>query len=122
MLTAPPTPISRSRPDPLFSTIEPLEGRRLLAAAPPAVVRTNLVSDGAVTAQRTDPNMTNAWGLVITKPGEVWVADNGSGVATVYDTTGAPVSPSSPIVVTIPTPAGDVAPATATGVAFNAGK
>src|SRR4051794_19010557 len=82
-------------------TIEPLEARRLLSAALPQFNQTNLVSDGATPAQHTDPNLVNPWGIAITKTGAVWVADNGTGVTTLYNQNGNP----SPPVVTIPAPA-----------------
>src|SRR5207244_2670074 len=45
----------------------------------------NLVSDLGGVARRTDPNLVNPWGLVIAPNGAIWVADNGAGVATVYN-------------------------------------
>ena len=47
--------------------------------------QTNLVSDrtdqGAVVV---DPNLKNAWGLAMSPTSPIWVADNASGVATLY--------------------------------------
>ena len=46
---------------------------------------TNLVSNEAGKAKNTDPNLINAWGLAQAKSSApLWVADNGTGVATVY--------------------------------------
>src|SRR5262249_12869908 len=42
--------------------------------------------------------LVNPWGLVFNPNAFVWVSDNGSGVSTLYDGTGAPQS----LVVTIP--------------------
>lgn len=75
----------------------------------------NLVSDGFVHADHTDANLVNAWGLQFNPTGPWWVADNGSGVSTLYDQAGAANS----LVVTIPpgaSPAGNP-----TGIVFNGG-
>ena len=45
----------------------------------------NLVSDGFVTADHTDTNLVNAWGVAFNPFGVVWVADNGTGLSTLYD-------------------------------------
>ncbi|MGH8163221.1 MAG: TIGR03118 family protein, partial [Rhodanobacteraceae bacterium] len=47
-----------------------------------------------------DPNLVNAWGLVFNPFGAAWVADNGSGLSTLYDGAGNIV----PLVVQIPSP------------------
>ncbi len=75
----------------------------------------NLVSDGAVTADHTDPNLVNAWGIAFNPDAFVWIADNGTGVATLYDGLGVPQS----LVVTIPPPAGAPGPSAPTGIVFN---
>src|SRR5262245_25612668 len=51
----------------------------------------NLQSDIAGVADRTDPNLVNPWGLVINPTAKIfWVADNGTGVATLYRPDGTP--------------------------------
>ena len=62
----------------------------------------NLVSDGGVPAPHIDPNLKNGWGVAFNPNGFVWVADNGTGKATLYDGNGVPQS----LVVTIPGPGG----------------
>lgn len=74
---------------------------------------TALVSDGAVAAAHTDANLKNPWGVAFNPNGFVWVADNGTHVATLYDGNGVPQS----LVVTIP--AGKNGPASPTGIVFN---
>ncbi|KIG01891.1 TIGR03118 family protein [Caballeronia concitans] len=74
---------------------------------------TALVSDGAVQAAHTDPNLKNPWGVAFNPKGFVWVADNGTNVATLYDGNGAP----QPLVVAIP--AGMNGSASPTGIVFN---
>ena len=73
----------------------------------------NLVSDGGVPADHRDDNLKNGWGVAFNPNGFVWVADNGSGLATLYDGLGNPQS----LVVSIPGPGG--APGTPTGIVFN---
>jgi uncharacterized protein (TIGR03118 family) len=80
-------------------------------------VQHNLVSDLAGVADNTDPNLVNSWGLSHSPTGPWVVSDNGTGLATQYDSTGAGVPP----VITIPPPAGSPAGTTAapTGNVFN---
>lgn len=79
--------------------------------------QTNLVSDLAGLAQFTDSNLVNSWGLVHGPATPWWVADNGTGVSTLYTGQGVKV----PLTVTIPAPTGSPAGTTAapTGVIFN---
>ncbi|HEY4313576.1 MAG TPA: TIGR03118 family protein [Pirellulales bacterium] len=72
----------------------------------------NLVSDGSVPAAHTDPNLVNAWGLVFNPTGFSWVADNGTGLSTLYDGSGVAQS----LVVAVP---GSDGPADPTGIVFN---
>jgi uncharacterized protein (TIGR03118 family) len=47
--------------------------------------QTNLVSDlGTVGAQVVDPDLVNSWGLALGPTTPLWVADNGTSVATLY--------------------------------------
>jgi uncharacterized protein (TIGR03118 family) len=82
--------------------------------------RTNLVSDIAGVALRTDPNLINAWGIAFSPTGPVWIADNNAGVSTVYKGTGEPILFGAfPLVVNVPPPNGGTPPAAPTGVVFN---
>ncbi|VXB36669.1 conserved exported hypothetical protein [Burkholderia sp. 8Y] len=74
---------------------------------------TALVSNGPVPATHTDSNLKNAWGVAFNPKGFVWVADNGTNVATLYDGNGAPQS----LIVTIPD--GKNGSASPTGIVFN---
>src|SRR5438445_5022939 len=73
-------------------SVEELENRCLLSSAFPSFtyVQNNLVSDVAGMADVTDPNLVNPWGIASSPTGPFWVADNGAGVSTVYDTVGNP--------------------------------
>ena len=73
----------------------------------------NLVSDGGVPADHHDGNLVNGWGVAFNPNGFVWVADNGTGLSTLYDGLGDPQS----LVVSIPGAGG--ATGTPTGIVFN---
>ena len=89
----------------------------------------NLQSDIAGVADRTDLNLVNSWGLVINPTAKIfWVADNGSGVSTLYlpDGTPMPLGTSGQNFVTLPptkvdTPPspGTTAMSAPTGIVFN---
>ena len=65
----------------------------------------NLVADTPGTADHTDPNLVNGWGLTASATSPWWVADNGTNVSTVYRADGTIV----PLVVQVPThPTGTV--------------
>jgi uncharacterized protein (TIGR03118 family) len=72
-----------------------------------------LVSDGAVPAPHTDPNLKNGWGLAFNPTAFAWVADNGTQKATLYDGNGVPQS----LVVSIP--GGSNGDSDPTGIVFN---
>jgi uncharacterized protein (TIGR03118 family) len=83
--------------------------------------QTNLVSDIPGKARVTDPNLVNPWGLSHGPATPWWVSDNGKGVSTLYKGDGTPFPVGSPLVVTIPPPAGSPAGTTSapTGNVFN---
>lgn len=68
-----------------MNSIESLESRRFFSAT--SYTQQNLVSDGAASAAHTDTRLVNPWGLAVGPRGIV-VADNGTGVGTVYDASG----------------------------------
>ncbi len=74
----------------------------------------NLVSDGFIPADHNDPNLVNAWGVAFNPLGPVWVADNGTGVSTLYDGDGIAQS----LVVSVPSPNSDSG-GNPTGIVFN---
>jgi uncharacterized protein (TIGR03118 family) len=80
----------------------------------------NLVSDINGVARHTDENLVNPWGLVIAPTGAIWVADNGTGVATLYDSQGRALpTEANPLVVTIPTAPTNTEGGNPTGQVFN---
>src|SRR3989442_9135858 len=81
-----------------------------LQHARPFYEQHNLVSDGAVSAGLVDAALVNAWGLVASATSPFWVADNGTGLSTLYNgNTGGKIS----LTVTVP--------GAPTGVVFNSG-
>ena len=82
-------------------------------------LQTNLVSSVPGLAQRTDPTLVNAWGIVHPPTGPWWVNANGSGIAFLFDSQGNPFPATAPLVVTIPTASGSGS-SSPTGVVFNA--
>ena len=75
-----------------------------------------LVSDGFVArAPHTDPHLVNGWGVAFNPAGFVWVADNGTGLSTLYDGLGAPQS----LVVAIPAAPGSTEHGKPTGIVFS---
>src|SRR5262245_8625680 len=62
-----------------------LERRDLPDASPTtAYLQTNLVSDQAGVAAIRDTSLVNAWGLALSSTSPFWVADNQTGVSTLY--------------------------------------
>jgi uncharacterized protein (TIGR03118 family) len=82
-----------------------------------AYKQTNLVSDGAASAAVTDMHLKNPWGIAAIPGAPFWIADNATGVSTLYDGAGHIV----PLTVTIPPPKGSPSGTTAapTGIVWN---
>ena len=76
---------------------------------------TNLVSDGSVPAVTVDPLLVNPWGMSFSPTGDFWVSDNGTGVSTLYNTTGV----KNALNVTIPPAGGGTSGGTPTGQVYN---
>lgn len=74
----------------------------------------NLVSDGSVSADHTDPNLKNPWGVAFNPNGFVWVANNHTGTSTLYDGAGVP---QTLVVAVPPAPGGDMG--SPTGIVFS---
>ena len=79
--------------------------------------RTDLTADNSNVSNvpNIDPNLVNAWGMSRSSGSPWWIADNGTGLSTLYDGTGLPQS----LVVTIPPPKGQTGPSAPTGTVFN---
>ena len=68
--------------------------------------RNNLVSDIPGVALRSDPNLVNPWGIAFSPGAPIWIANNNSGISTLYTADGQPFPAGSPLVVIIPPPPG----------------
>ena len=79
-----------------------------------AFQQTNLVSDQAGKANHTDSQLVNPWGIAFIPGAPFWVADNNSGVSTIYDANGVKAG----LVVTIPAFGGS-GTGTPTGIVAN---
>jgi uncharacterized protein (TIGR03118 family) len=81
----------------------------------------NLQSDIAGVADRTDSKyLINPWGLAVSPTGIFWVADNHTGVSTLYEPNGEPFPEPTRLVVTVPPSAGNTeGVASPTGLVFN---
>jgi uncharacterized protein (TIGR03118 family) len=75
---------------------------------------TNLVSDLPGKAQHQDTSLINAWGISYAPGGYFWVSDNGTGLSTLYNSTGLKQA----LVVTIPSSSGS-GTGSPTGQAYN---
>jgi uncharacterized protein (TIGR03118 family) len=81
--------------------------------------QTNLVSDGSIPAANIDPNLVNPWGVSFSPTSPIWVSDNGTGLATLYNGAGMLQMPAGHPAITIAPPAGQTGPAAPTGQVFN---
>ena len=79
-------------------------------------IQHNLVSDLPGMAITTDPNLKNPWGVAFSPTSPFWIADNGTGVSTLYNGQAQKV----PLTVTIAPPDGSEGKAAPTGMVFNA--
>jgi uncharacterized protein (TIGR03118 family) len=103
----------------ILSAIVPLSVVLFLGSVPPAAAQFytqhNLVSDGFLPADHSDSNMVNAWGLASSPTSPWWIADNGTGLSTLYNVGTGTI----PLTVTVPGAMGhQSAP---TGLVFNGG-
>src|SRR5271163_3265113 len=82
--------------------------------------QTNLVSNTAGVATTTDTQLLNPWGISVLPGQDFWIADNNSGVSTLYDQNG---NKDAGLVVTIPgassNPNGNCSPGCPTGTVAN---
>jgi uncharacterized protein (TIGR03118 family) len=111
------TPTSPRRRARFGPRLEAIEDRCLMSTA---VVQTNLVSDDTqfTPAQVQDPNLVNPWGLAASSTGEWWVANEGTGTSTLYNTSTSPVTPDS-LVVSVPPASSGSSNGTPTGTVYN---
>jgi uncharacterized protein (TIGR03118 family) len=108
-------------------TVRALLSAILLAASINAsaqiYVQTNLVSDIPGQAPTTDHLLVNPWGIVRSATSPWWVADNETGVSTIYNGAGIPVQnpPGTQFVVNMPASPSGGGNSSPTGIVFNGG-
>src|SRR5271163_4516863 len=82
--------------------------------------QTNLVSNITGVATTTDSQLLNPWGISVLPGQDFWIADNNSGVSTLYDQNG---TKDTGLIVTIPgassNPNGNCSPGCPTGTVGN---
>ena len=66
-------------------------------------------------ADVTDPNLVNPWGISESSTSPFWISDNGTGLTTLYNTSGAII----PLVVTVAPPMGQTSPSAPSGQVYN---
>jgi uncharacterized protein (TIGR03118 family) len=92
------------------------------AATSPALAQQNryeakvLVSDISVP---TDPHLVNGWGLALSTTSPMWVADNGTGLSTIYTVDNNGVGVPGGLIVTIPPAPGSTEHGKPTGIVFS---
>ena len=79
------------------------------------LIQTNVFSNVPGDALEVDPNLADAWGVAFKPNGDFWVNATGTGLAVLYDGSGA----KSPAIFTIPAPAGSTGPSAPTGMVYN---
>jgi len=87
----------------------------IISPAQNAFVQRNLVSNIPGLAAVTDTNLVNPWGISFSASSAFWISDNGSGLSTLYNSAGTPLS----LIVTIPPPTGQSGHAAPTGTIAN---
>ncbi len=98
----------------------------LVAAVSPSYADNNsydakvLVAD-IPPAPHIDTHLVNPWGVAFNPQGFVWVSDNGTGFATLYDGLGNPAPAANPLIVQIPAAPGSTEHGKPTGIVFNGG-
>jgi len=85
------------------------------AQATNSYTQSNLISDGSVTAQKTDLQLINPWGIAIGQTTPFWINTTGTGLSEVYDGV-----PNKQFVVSIPAVGGSGKTGSPTGIVFNA--
>jgi uncharacterized protein (TIGR03118 family) len=94
-----------------------LPSPRLSAGGSVQFEQIDLVSDIPGLAAHTDPNLVNPWGIASSATSPFWVANNGTGLSTLYNSGGTPQA----LVVTIPSASGPNTPSAPSGVVFSGG-
>ena len=79
------------------------------------LIQTNVFSNLPGQALKVDPDLVDAWGVAFVPNGAFWVNATGSGLALLYDGSGAKI----PASFTVPAPTGSAGPSAPTGMVWN---
>jgi uncharacterized protein (TIGR03118 family) len=91
-------------------------------------MKTNLVSDGLVSAAQTDPNLINPWGMSSSGTSPIWISQNGEGLTSLYRlstdgkntvTLTSPPPPATPLLLSVHVVTAAGVPLSPTGQVFN---
>src|SRR5262245_43822214 len=91
--------------------------KSLGAADGPRFIQHNLISNGAIQARTTDPNLINPWGVSFSPTSPFWISDNGAGLSSIDSLHHGEVVLNVRDPVTIPSPSGETS--APTGQVFN---
>ena len=80
-----------------------IKSTTLTVTAAPQFSNTALVSDSGVGSRAKDAHLINPWGLALGSGTPLWIANNRTGTATVYDGNGIAQPHAAPLVVNFPT-------------------
>src|SRR5215468_10303302 len=96
-------------------------GLASMTASAQTYVQTNLISDIPGQAPTTDHLLVNPWGIARSANSPWWVADNATGVSTIYTGAGVPAQnpPGVQFVVNIPNAPSESGAASPTGIVSN---
>ncbi|QWF72281.1 TIGR03118 family protein [Methylomonas paludis] len=109
-------PAQKSQPTLALAITIVLASCSTLAEAGTAFIQQNLVTDdqSVNTAQITDTNLKNAWGIAYGPGGPFWLSDNATGVSTVYS-----VNPTTNVVAKVELTVNIPGDGSITGQVFN---
>jgi len=102
---------------PLQDLLEDL--RRHHHAVQTTFIQTNLISDGFVPAQKTDPNLINPWGVSFSSTSPFWISDNGTGLTSIDSVVNGVATLNVIPPVTIAPASPGAGPSAPTGQVFN---
>jgi hypothetical protein len=74
---------------------------KAVAASDQYIVHPLVSSSAAIPADKIDPHLVNAWGLVASPTSPWWTSNNGSDTSTLYGADGTLFPPTGPLVVTV---------------------
>jgi uncharacterized protein (TIGR03118 family) len=96
--------------------VQALEDRCLMSVF---LSQVNLVSDLPGVAAHHDKNLANPWGIAYSPTGVFWVADNQTGVASLYNGHGVPLTARQPFIIPPPTGSTPGTLSSPDGIVFN---